>query len=30
MVALRCYVLNRRIDELCRKPVIGFDWQEAA
>jgi hypothetical protein len=30
MVALRCYVLNRRIDEVCRKPLIGFDWQEAA
>jgi len=30
MVALRCYVLNRRFDELCRKPAIGFDWQEAA
>jgi len=30
MVALRCYVLNRRFDELCRKPVIDIDWQAAA
>jgi len=30
MVALRCYVLNRRFDELCPKPAISFDWQQAA
>jgi Uncharacterised protein family (UPF0236) len=30
MVALRCYVLNRRFDELCRKPEITFDWRQAA
>jgi hypothetical protein len=29
-VALRCYVLNRRFDELCRKPEITFDWRQAA
>ena len=30
MVALRCYVLNRCFDELCPKPAISFDWQQAA
>lgn len=30
MVALRCYVLNRRFDELCPKPAISFEWQQAA
>jgi hypothetical protein len=30
MVALRCSVLNGRFDELCPKPTIGFDWQQAA
>jgi Uncharacterised protein family (UPF0236) len=30
MVALRCYVLNRRFDELCPKPQVSFDWQQAA
>ena len=30
MVALRCYVLNGRFDELCPKPAISFDWQQAA
>jgi hypothetical protein len=30
MIALRCSVLNGRFDELCPKPEISFDWQQAA
>lgn len=30
MLALRGYVLNRRFDELCPKPEISIDWQQAA
>ncbi len=30
ILALRCFVVNERLDELCRKPVINIDWAEAA
>lgn len=30
ILALRCLVLNGRLDELCPKPVISLEWKEAA
>lgn len=30
IVALRCFVLNDRFDELCPKPKLSLDWQQAA
>lgn len=30
ILALRCFVVNERLDELCRKPEISIDWAEAA
>lgn len=30
ILALRSYVLNERLDELCPKPEISLDWAEAA
>lgn len=30
ILALRSYVLNERLDELCPKPVVSLDWERAA
>ena len=30
ILALRSFVLNERLDELCRKPAISLDWAKAA
>ena len=30
ILALRSFVLNERLDELCRKPAISLDWGKAA
>lgn len=30
ILALRSFVLNERLDELCPKPTIGLDWAKAA
>ena len=30
ILALRSYVLNERLDELCPKPAISLDWAKAA
>lgn len=30
ILALRSFVLNERLDELCPKPAISIDWAEAA
>jgi hypothetical protein len=30
ILALRCFVVNERLDELCRKPVINIEWAKAA
>jgi hypothetical protein len=30
ILALRSFVLNERLDELCPKPAISLDWAEAA
>ena len=30
ILALRCFVVNERLDELCRKPVINIEWADAA
>ncbi len=30
MLALRSFVLNERLDELCPKPVVSLDWPKAA
>jgi hypothetical protein len=29
-LALRSFVLNERLDELCPKPVVSLDWAMAA
>ncbi|MFL6214567.1 MAG: hypothetical protein ACJ74J_11835, partial [Blastocatellia bacterium] len=30
MLALRSFVLNDRLDELCPKPAVSLDWAKAA
>jgi len=30
ILALRCFVVNERLDELCQKPSINIDWAWAA
>jgi hypothetical protein len=30
ILALRCFVLNDRLDELCPKPKVSIDWAKAA
>lgn len=30
ILALRCWVLNERLDELCPKPKVKLEWAEAA
>lgn len=30
ILALRCFVVNERLDELCPKPAISIDWAVAA
>ena len=30
ILALRCFVVNERLDELCPKSAINFNWAEAA
>jgi len=30
ILALRCFVVNERLDELCRKPSINIEWAQAA
>jgi len=30
ILALRSFVLNERLDELCPKPVVSLDWAKAA
>jgi hypothetical protein len=30
ILALRCFVVNERLDELCPKPAINIEWAEAA
>jgi hypothetical protein len=30
ILALRCFVVNERLDELCRKPSINIEWARAA
>lgn len=30
MMALRCHVLNWRLEELYPKPTISFDWRQVA
>lgn len=30
ILALRCFVVNERFDELCPKPAISIEWADAA
>lgn len=30
IIALRCWVLNKRLDELCPKPKVNIEWARAA
>ena len=30
ILALRCFIVNERFDELCPKPAISIEWADAA